>query len=66
MKKFGTPMRAAPGVESEKVGLAGLGVPSGRTLRSTASPGVFRTLSAARPAPLRRLPAARLTGLSSP
>ena len=45
MKKFGTPMRAGPGVDSEKVGLAGVGEPSGFVARSAAS----LTLSRARP-----------------
>ena len=30
MKKFGTPIGAGPGVESEKLGLAGVGMPFDR------------------------------------
>src|SRR3954470_18079958 len=37
MKKFGTPIGAAPGVASEKVGFAGVGTPSGRWIGRGAS-----------------------------
>src|SRR4051794_21665662 len=60
MKKFGTPIRAGPGVESEYVGGAALGEPPGFCPRPASS-----TLSFARPAPERTLESARLTGLSS-
>src|SRR3954451_7714109 len=63
VKEFGTPIRAGPGEESEYVGLAGLGEPSG--LVPVVDSTVSLTLSFARPAPERTLPSARLTALSS-
>src|SRR6185369_5090249 len=63
MKKFGTPIRAGPGVDSEYVGLAGLGEPSG--LVPVEESTVSLALSFARPAPERTLPSARLTAFSS-
>src|SRR5919108_6556565 len=65
MKKFGTPIRAGPGVASEYVGLAGVGEPSGFCVGGTAS-DVSSTLSRARPTAERTLRSARLTALSSP
>src|SRR3954451_1220800 len=63
MKKFGTPMRAGPGVASEKVGLAAFGEPS--AFSPGTAPATSLTLSFARPAPARTLESARLTGFSS-
>src|SRR3954454_16348003 len=63
MKKFGTPIRAGPGVDSEYVGLAAFGEPSG--LVPVVESTVSLTLSFARPTPERPWPSARWTALSS-
>ena len=62
MKKFGTPIGAGPGRRDREVGFAGVGEPSGVLRRAVTS----STVSLCAPAPLRTLPSARLTGLSSP
>ena len=41
MKKFGTPIAAAPGVASESVGLLGAGVPFERVRGRVGTVGVF-------------------------
>src|SRR5437588_10095442 len=45
MKKFGTPIPAAPGWAREKVGLAGAGEPSGLTLGAEVRRFAFRGLA---------------------
>ena len=44
MKKFGTPMGAGPGVDWEKLGFCGVGLPSG--LVNTFADGAWRSLGA--------------------
>src|SRR5215211_64388 len=55
MKKFGTPMGAAPGVAKEKVGLAGVGTPPSRRRGALAGRFPLEVL----PPPLPRAPPRR-------
>src|SRR3982074_2313843 len=61
MKKFGTPSGAGPGLESENVGLCGVGLPSG--LVNTSPDGARRSLGAVR---RRGPPVAGEAGCSDP